>query len=296
MKKIVIAGANGFMGRCLSRYFMAKSWQVIGLARRKDGLADGVTFAQWDGVSLGGWKDLLDGAEILVNLAGRTVNCRYNEKNKNQIIYSRVSSTKVLGEAVRACANPPKVWMNSSTATIYRHAEDHAQTESEGELGKGFSVSVAKAWEKAFFDAEVSDSVRKIALRTAIVMSDEEGTVMDVLTGLAKKRLGGKMGSGKQKVSWVGIDDVCRVVEWMYENENAKGVYNVAAPNAMTNAEMMKSVRGRAGVKWGLPATKWMLEIGAFFLRTETELILKSRWVYPERLLDEGFKFERERF
>jgi uncharacterized protein len=163
-------------------------------------------------------------------------------------------------------------------------------------VGHGFSVEIAKSWEGAFHDAKVSDSVRKIILRTTLVMGDEKGTVMDVLSGLAKKYLGGKMGDGGQMVSWIDINDVCRAVEWMIENESASGPYNLAAPHALTNAEMMKRIRKRVGVSFGLPAFEWMLEIGAFFMRTETELILKSRWVYPEKLIQGGFVFEREEF
>lgn len=297
MKKIVIAGINGFMGKYLSRYFLSKGWQVVGLVRKKSEVENGVTTHIWDGKNLDNtWAQALENADLLVNLAGRTVNCRYNDKNKQQIIDSRVQSTSVLGAAVGSCSQPPKLWINASTATIYRDSYDTPQTESDGEIGTGFSVEVAKAWEKAFHDAEVDPKVRKIALRTSLVMAEEPGTVLEVLTGLAKKYLGGKMGSGKQMVSWIEINDACRAIEWMYENQHAEGAYNLASPTPLTNAEMMKLIRKRAGRSFGLPAAKWMLEIGAFFLRTETELILKSRYVHPKRLLDEGFVFKYENF
>ncbi len=297
IKKMVIAGANGFMGRYISKYFIDKGWKVIGLARRKEGLAEGVELLKWDGETLEQeWAEQLDGADVVINLAGRTVDCRYNDENKRQILDSRVSSTKVIGEAIAQCKRPPSVWMNASTATIYADTREKAQTESEGVIGDGFSVQIAKSWESAFDAAEVDESVRKIILRTTLVMGEEKGTVYEILKGLAKKLLGGKMGDGGQMVSWIDINDVCRAVEWMIENEAASGVYNLAAPEAITNAEMMKRIRKTVGVPFGLPAYKWMLEIGAFFMRTETELILKSRWVYPERLLKEGFVFEREEF
>ncbi len=296
-RTMVIAGANGFMGRYISRYFVEKGWRVFGLARRTDGLADGVEFVQWDGETLGGgWRECIDGADVLINLAGRTVDCRYNDENKRQILDSRVNSTAVLGEAVGDCVNPPSVWMNASTATIYADTRERAQTESAGVVGEGFSVEIAKAWEGAFAAAEVADIVRKITLRTTLVMGDEKGTVLEILRGLAKKYLGGKMGDGGQMVSWIDINDVCRAVDWMIENESAEGAYNLAAPEALTNAEMMERVRKQVGVGFGLPAYEWMLELGAFFMRTETELILKSRWVYPERLIEEGFVFEKEAF
>ncbi len=296
-RTMMIAGANGFMGRYLSRYFIVKGWRVYGLARQTKGLADGVEFIKWDGISMEkSWVGLLEEVDVLINLVGRTVNCRYNDENKRQILDSRINSTKLLGKAVASCLNPPRVWMNASTATIYQDSREKAQTESEGVVGHGFSVDIAKTWEGAFMGAEVSDMVRKIILRTTLVMGDEKGTVMDVLEGLAKKYLGGTMGDGGQMVSWIDINDVCRAVDWMIENESASGAYNLAAPHALTNAEMMKRVRKKVGVSFGLPANEWMLEVGAFFMRTETELILKSRWVYPERLIKEGFVFERKDF
>lgn len=295
-RTIVIAGANGFMGRYLSEFFLKKNWQVKAFARREEGLAEGVEFHRWDGETLDNWKEQLEGAEALINLAGRTVNCRYTDKHKAEIIDSRVNSTSVLGVAVGECSDPPKVWLNASTATIYRNAIDKYQTESEGDIGEGFSVDVAKAWESAFNDARVDDRVRKVTLRTSLVIADEEGTVLEILRGLAKKGLGGKMGSGKQMVSWIHIEDTCRAVEWMIENPEAEGAYNLVAPEALTNEAMMKLIRKDVGAWIGLPAMAWMLEIGAFFMRTETELIVKSRWVYPERLLEEGFVFEKERF
>ena len=296
-RTMVIAGANGFMGRYLSRYFLESGWRVFGIARRANGLAHGVEFLQWDGENLAKeWQECLAGADVLINLAGRTVDCRYNDENKRQIIDSRVNSTKVLGEAVAACEHPPRVWMNASTATIYADTRVKAQTENEGVIGEGFSVEVAKAWEDAFEKADVGDDVRKLVLRTSIVMGDEKGTVLDVLRGLAKKYLGGKMSDGGQMVSWMHIDDVCRAVDWMIENDAARGVYNLAAPEALTNAEMMDCVRGQVGASFGLPASRWMLQLGAFFMRTEVELILKSRWVYPERLIEEGFEFKYKSF
>lgn len=294
---MVIAGANGFMGRYISKYFIDMGWRVIGLARRTDGLAEGTEFIKWDGETLDQeWAAQIDGTDVMINLAGRTVDCRYNDENKRQILDSRVNSTKVIGEAIAGCENPPSVWMNASTATIYADTREKAQTESAGVIGEGFSVQIAKEWEGAFDAAKVADSIRKITLRTTLVMAEEKGTVYEILKGLAKKLLGGKMGDGTQMVSWIGINDVCRAVEWMIDNQSASGAYNLAAPEAITNAEMMKRIRKEVGVCFGLPAYEWMLEIGAFFMRTETELILKSRWVYPERLIEEGFKFEREEF
>ena len=291
MKTIVIAGANGFLGRVLSRYFLQKKWNVIGIARNQRGVVEGVDYVEWDGKTLGVWTEALEWVDVLVNLAGRSVNCRYGEENRQAVLDSRVKTTQLLGEAVAECENPPKVWINSSTATIYRHAEDRPQGDFDGEIGTGFSVNVAKAWEKAFFEDDLN-KVRKIAIRSAMVMADEPETVWTVLQRLARLGLGGKMGSGKQRVSWISDLDFARAVEWLADNEAATGTYNVSAPNPVTNASLMRCVRNSVRMRIGLPATVWMLEIGTFFMRTETELVLKSRWVVPTRLLAEGFQFE----
>ncbi|MFT5883339.1 MAG: hypothetical protein ACI9FG_001852 [Crocinitomicaceae bacterium] len=291
MKTIVIVGANGFLGRVLSRYFIQKKWNVIGIARTQRGVVDGVDFVEWDGQTLGAWTEALEWVDVLVNLAGRSVNCRYGEENRRAVLDSRVKTTQLIGLAVAQCDNPPKVWINSSTATIYRHAEDRPQGDFDGEIGKGFSVDVAKAWEKAFFDNAI-DGVRKVAIRSAIVMGEEPDTAWKVLQRLASLGLGGKMGDGKQMVSWISDLDFVRAVKWLAENATATGTYNLSAPNPVNNVSLMRCLRESAGIKVGLPATKWMLEIGAFFMRTETELVLKSRWVVPARLLQEGFQFK----
>lgn len=294
---IVIAGANGFIGKYISRHFQQLGWKVLGLVRRQDGLADGVEMVKWDGVTLeSAWAERLDGADVLINLTGRTINCRHNTENKRQIMDSRIDSTRVLGEALLGCENPPEVWMNASASSIYKPTRKSRQTESGGEMGEGFMSEVAIKWEEEFFGAKVGDSVRKIALRTTLVMADEKGTVMDILSGLARKYLGGTLGDGGQMVSWIDIDDYCRAVEWMIKNDFASGPYNLAAPHALTNEEMMKRVREKEGACFGLPAFEWMLEIGAFFMQTEAELMIGSSWVYPEKLLEEGFVFKREEF
>ncbi len=291
MKKLVITGANGFLGLFLGRWFVARGWEVVGLTRGGE-VADGVKKVVWDGKGMGEWTEELDGAEVLVNLAGKSVNCRYHQKNKAAIFSSRLASTAILGEAIMNCDSPPRLWLNSSTATIYRHAEDRPQDEEEGEIGSGFSVEVAKAWEKAFFEAEVPAGVKKVALRTAIVLGNEDGTVFDYLRTIAKLGLGGRMGGGRQMMSWIHVDDFCRVVEWMIQREELRDFYNVSAPNPMKNAEVMRMFREMVGRRFGLPAARWMLELGTFVMRTETELVLKSRWVVPRRLEEEGFVFE----
>ncbi|MGJ8656786.1 MAG: epimerase [Akkermansiaceae bacterium] len=296
-RRMMIAGANGFIGSYLSRYFLERGWTVLGLARRADGLADGVEFVEWDGETLEGeWAGRLDGTEVLINLVGKSVNCRMTDENKRLLISSRVNSTAVLGEAVAACDSPPSVWMNASIASIYVATREEYQTESGGEIGDSFNAEVGKKWEAAFYGADVSASVRRIALRTSLAMGEEEGTVLMILRNLAKRYLGGKMGDGGQMVSWIDVNDYCRAVEWMIGNESASGPYNMAAPNAMTNEEMMRRVREQVGVSFGLPAYEWMLKIGSVLMGANTGLILDSMWAYPEKLLEEGFVFEREEF
>jgi len=290
-RRIVIAGVTGFLGRYLARYLMGGGDEVIGLVRREGTAPGGVREVLWDGVTLGGWGEALDGADVLVNLAGRSVNCRYDARHRAEIMESRTASTGILGDAISLAKKPPRVWINSSTLTIYRHAEDGPQDEASGELGVGFSVEVAKAWEKAFFGARVPGVVRKVALRTSMVLANEPGTVFAVLWRLVKWGLGGRMGDGRQRVSWVHIDDFCRAVEWVMERDEFEGVANLVAPEVPRNGEFMAALRGRAGVPVGLPAARWMLEGGAWALRTETELVTKSRWGVARRLSEHGFRF-----
>jgi len=290
MRKIIIAGANGFLGRYLTRHFHAKGWEVVGMARREKGLDPNCRYVHWDGKTLGDWAGEFDGAEAVINLAGRSVNCRHTKRNKRQIMDSRVDSTKVIGAAIAACEHPPGVWLNASTAAIYRTLKKGPQGEG-GQLDEGHAVEVVKAWEGAFFGAEVPGGVRKVALRTSLVMAKEPGTVYAYLLKLAKLFLGGPAGGGKQMVSWIHIEDYCRAVEFLLESPQIRGGINITAPEPLTNKEMMRRFRKLAKRPFGFPAAVWMTEIGAFFLSTETDLILKSQWVVPKRLEQNGFEF-----
>lgn len=291
---IVLAGGSGFLGRTLARWFGDRGCEIVVLTRQPEGCWMGRPVA-WDARTLGDWVGAIEGAAALINLAGRSVNCRYNARNRRAMMDSRVLSTRVLGEAVGACTNPPRAWLNSSTATIYKHTYGDVHDES-GAIGAtpeakdAFSVEVAEAWEEAFDQAE-TPSTRKIVLRTAMVFGNEAGGVYTVLRRLARMGLGGKMAHGGQYVSWIHETDFCRAIEWLIRNERASGVYNICAPNPVTNAAMMSLLRRQFRRPIGLPATRWMLEIGVFFLRTETELVIKSRRVVPGRLLEEGFSF-----
>lgn len=281
LKKVVLAGGTGFIGQYLERAYTNEGY-IVHIISRQPGQVS------WNDEK--GIIDALEDAEMLVNLAGKSVNCRYNEKNKREIYESRTRTTEALGNAILKCKNPPQLWINSSTATIYRHAEDRPMTESTGELGTGFSVDVGKAWEDAFFRFKLPKT-RQAALRMAIVLG-ADGGVMEPYVNMVRFGLGGKQGEGKQMFSWIHIEDVCRIIEFLRQRKDLQGIFNASAPNPVTNKELMEYMRKSMGRRAGLPAQKWMLELGAVFIGTETELILKSRWVLPERLEKEGFRFQ----
>ncbi len=295
MKKMVLAGGSGFLGGLLSQYFAARDYEIVILSRRESQHSgDLIRSSVWDGRSIGPWARELEGADVLINLAGRSVDCRYTEANRRVMMDSRLDSTRVLGEAVQACAAPPRIWLQSSTATIYEHNYGPPHGESgpiapHPEAKDAFSIELATAWEDAFNRLELKDT-RRVLLRMAMVF-DLRGSAYRVLARLAKFGLGGTMGHGRQYVSWIQSEDFCSAVEWIIEREECTGVYNLASPNPLSNKEMMRQIRDSLSVPFGLPASRQMLEIGAFFLRTETELIVKSRCVVPERLLAEGFTF-----
>lgn len=303
--RVVVAGASGFMGRFLVEHWRAQGREVRTIGR---GAAD----ARWGDTD--GIRRLLDGSALLVNLAGKSVNCRYGPENRAEILRSRVETTQELARAVAGSTAPPPTWINSSTATVYRHAEDHPQTEADGELGTGFSVSVARAWEAAFFAGELP-ATRRIAIRTAIVLGD--GSALTPLLMLARFGLGGSQWDtpwfstaarraagtqhefrarwGAQRFSWIHLADVAGALDFLAERPELEGVVNLSAPQAVTNVELMRAVRRAVGMPFGIPAPRPVLEVGAWAIRTETELLLKSRWVAPARLLEAGYVFRHPR-
>jgi len=294
-RRLVLAGGSGFLGQLLAGHLQPRGWEPVVLARTPSAKAE-FKELPWDARSRGDWERSLEGAEAVINLAGRSVNCRFTPENKRLVMDSRVDSTRVVGEAIARCVTPPQVWLNSSTATIYKHTFDAPHDESSTDFSAtpaakdAYSVEVARAWEKAFTDAETPHT-RKVALRTTLVFGTVEGGVFQILRRLSRFGLGGRMGSGRQYVSWIHDGDFCRAIEWILEHPELSGPVNLAAPNPVSNAEMMQAFRHCCGVPLGLPAAEWMLEIGAFFLRTETELLLKSRRVVPGKLLANGFEF-----
>lgn len=297
-KRIVLLGGSGQVGTLLARHFHQHGEGVCVVARTTYSAPWRV--AAWNGQRLGQWVNMLDGADVVINLAGRSVDCRYNARNREEILQSRLKSTRLVGEAIRRASTPPAIWINASTATIYRHALERPMDEEQGELGGNepgapdtwrFSIEVATRWEETFFAAE-TPSTRKVALRSAMTMSPDRGGVFAMLLRLVRFGLGGQAGSGEQFVSWIHERDLIRAVEFLIANPHIEGAVNASAPNPVTNAEFMMSLRKAWGTSVGLSATGWMLEFGAFLLRTETELILKSRRVVPGRLTRAGFAFE----
>lgn len=296
--KVVLPGGSGQVGHILARHFVAAGHEVVVLSRKPTPAPWKVI--AWDGATVGPWAAELDGAAVVVNLAGRSVNCRYTPANRRAILDSRVNSTRAVGEAVARAARPPRVWLQAATATIYAHTFARDQDEATGEVGGSepdapdtwrFSIDVATAWEQAL-DEAVTPYTRKVALRSAMTMSPDRGGVFDVLLGLVRRRLGGSSGDGRQFVSWVHDRDFCRAVDWLIERDDVSGPVNVCSPHPLPNADFMRELRRAWGVRFGLPAARWMVELGAWAMRTESELVLKSRRVVPGRLLAGGFTFD----
>ncbi|MGM0843718.1 MAG: TIGR01777 family oxidoreductase [Bacillota bacterium] len=281
MKKVVLAGGTGFIGEYLKSKFIEMDYEVVIISRQKQHVS-------WDDPIA--MQDALEGAELLINLAGKSVNCRYNDDNKREIMGSRIRTTNLLGEAVQSCSNPPKTWMNSSTATIYRHAEDRPMTEETGEIGSGFSVEVATKWEESFFSFDIP-ATRQIALRIAIVLG-EAGGVMTPYRNLVRLGLGGIQGNGNQMFSWIHIEDLFQIIKFLNDKKELNGIFNCSSPHPVSNRELMAELRKTMNIPFGMPSPKWILEIGSILIRTETELVLKSRWVLPERLERAGYVFK----
>jgi hypothetical protein len=295
--KVVIPGGTGQVGGILTRALRARGHDVVLLSR---GGASDARVVAWDGQTIGPWASEIDGADVVVNLAGRSVNCRYTDANLQAMMTSRVDATRAVGLAIERAARPPRVWLQMSTATIYAHRFDAPNDEATGRIGGDepvapsywrFSIEIAKAWERAQMEAS-TPRTRKVALRTAMVMSPDRGGIFDVLLRLVRLCLGGPIAGGCQFVSWIHERDFIRAVELLIERDDLDGPVNLAAPGPLPQRDFMAALRAAWGTRVGLPATKWMVEAGAFFLRSDTELLLKSRRVVPGRLTAAGFSFE----
>ena len=289
MKKLIIAAGTGFLGNVLIQHFKNKFEEIVILTRGKSEIKNQIKYVNWNAKSFSGWEKELENTDVVINLAGKSVDCRYTEKNKTEILASRIDSTKILNEAILQCKNPPKHFINSSTATIYRHSEDTEMDEYTGEIGNDFSMNVAKTWEKTFYEVETQKTL-KTAIRTSIVLGKNGGAFIP-LKRLTQLGLGGKNGNGSQFVSWIHEKDFARAVEFIIEKELSESI-NVVSPIPVRNETFMKKLQKAIGIPFGLLISKSMLEIGARIIKTETELVLKSRNVIPKRLTENGFEFE----
>ena len=287
--KLIIAAGTGFLGNVLIQHFKNKFEEIIVLTRGKSETKNRIKYINWDAKSFSGWEKELENADLVINLAGKSVDCRYNEKNKAEILASRIDSTKILNDAILQCENPPKHFINSSTATIYRHSEDTEMDEYTGEIGNDFSMNVAKTWEKTFYEIETPNTL-KTAIRTSIVLGKNGGAFIP-LKKLTQFGLGGKNGNGSQFVSWIHEKDFARAVEFIIEKK-LSGSVNVVSPKPIHNEAFMKKLQKAIGIPFGLPISKTLLEFGAIIINTEAELVLKSRNVIPKRLTENGFEFE----
>jgi len=296
--KFVIPAGTGQVGTMLARQLVADGHEVVVFSRNAVSLP--WRSVRWDAETFGDWAEEIEGADVVINLAGRNVNCRYNEKNRREIMDSRVNSTRVVSEAISRASDPPRVWLQASTATIYSHRFDAANDEYTGVIGGSepdapaswrFSIDVARNWEKATEEADTPNT-RKVFLRSAITLSPDRGGIFDVLLGLVRRGVGGTAGSGRQYISWIHDLDFVRSVYWLIDHDELSGPVNLSAPEPLPNKEFMRVLRKAWGTSIGLPASEWMLAMGAVFMRTETELALKSRRVVPTRLLESGFEFE----
>jgi uncharacterized protein (TIGR01777 family) len=289
-KKIILAGGNGYMGGVFTDHYKDLAAEIIILSRQPKAPTDNISTLVWDGQTEGDWINQLEGADMLVNLCGKNVNCRYTEKNKAEIFASRLLPTALLGKVVAELAEPPKLWINISSATIYHHAEDRPQDEETGEIGYGFSIDVCKQWEETFFNSETPET-RKIALRMGIVMGRGAGAFPRLLN-LVKLGMGGRQGNGEQYISWVHERDAIACTEFLLTHEDITGVVNCTAPQPVKNKEFMNALRTAWGIPFGLPAPTWLLQVGLAIIGSEMELILKSRWVLSKRLIDAGYQFQ----
>jgi uncharacterized protein (TIGR01777 family) len=286
MKKIVIAGGTGFLGTALQIYFEAKGCVVISLSRKRN-----KETTYWNAKDLGEWTEHLEGATALINLAGKSVDCRYTDENKKMILSSRIDSTRVLNLAMEQAVDKPKVFLNSSTATIYIPSETTINTEETGVIGDDFSMNIAKSWEREFYSTEI-EGVRKVAMRTSIVLGKNGGAFPKLKT-ITRLGMGGKQGNGEQFISWIHTADFCKAIDFLI-NADVSGSVNVTAPHPMANKEFMKVLRKQLAVPIGISQPKWLVELGSLMIGSESELLMKSRYVYPQRLLHAGFEFNYE--
>jgi uncharacterized protein len=296
--RIVIPGGSGQVGTILARHFHRQGHRVTVLSRNPRPAPWQVV--RWDAASEGPWIETIAESDVCINLTGRSVDCRYHAANRKEMYDSRIVSTTLLNQLIASLKHPPRLWLNAGTATIYRHALDRPMDEVSGELGGNepgapatwnFSIKIARDWEAAFLQGQMPRT-RRIVMRSAMTFGADRGGVFDVFSKLVRLGLGGSWGSGAQYVSWIHETDFVRAVEFLMEHEELEGPINICSPNPVPNREFLRALRAAWGQSIALPASAWMIEMGSFLLRTESELVLKSRRVVPTRLLEAGFAFD----
>jgi uncharacterized protein (TIGR01777 family) len=295
--KTILPGGTGLLGRILVRDLVRAGHECVVLTRGGGPVPPGARAVAWDARTVGPWADEFEGADAVINLTGKSVDCRYSERNLAEMMRSRVDSTRAVGAAIAAAKIPPRVWLQASTATIYGHRYDAPNDEATGIIGDPpgvpalwpRSVAIARAWEAAQADAP-TPRTRKVALRISIVMADAPGGAFAILARLARFGVG-RQGDGRQMVAWLHEHDLSAAVRFLIERDDLAGPVNLCAPHPLPNQDFMESLRRAVGRRLALPVPRWALEVGAFFIRTESELVLKSRNVVPGRLLAAGFKF-----
>ncbi len=285
---MVIPGGSGFLGMEIARFFEARNFDIYILTRGNRSSIGNIHFIQWDGKKMTGWETYLEAADAVINLAGKSVDCRYTNKNKSEILNSRIDSTRIIGKAIQECQQPPKYWLNAGSSTIYKDTHEQANTEESGVIGDTFSEEVCKAWENTF-NQSVCPATKKILLRISIVLGRTGGAFIP-LKRITQLGMGGHQGSGLQKISWIHINDLLNAIEWLMQQEKT-GVYNMVSPHVVSNKAFMQKLREKLGVPFGISIPAWLLELGAAIVRTETELLLKSRYVSSKKLEREGFRF-----
>ena len=290
MRKLILAGGSGFLGKALSDYFLSSYNEIVVLTRTAKTTQGNIRDVQWDDINQGEWIHELEGTEAIINLSGRSINCRFNETNKKEILESRVQSTQAIGEAIQKLNLPPKVWINFSAAAVYQNAVGGSHDESSQSEGSGFMFEVCKQWEQTVNSFQFPQT-RQIILRISMVLG-KNGGVVPTLLPLVKVGLGGAAGSGKQMVSWIHEKDVCRLTEWLINNKEANGVYHAASQNPVTNSEMMKAFRKACKMPIGFPAPTPAVKLGALLMGTEASLVLDSVNIIPRKSLSGGFVFE----
>lgn len=291
MKKMVLSGGTGYLGKLIQDYFK-EEYEFYILTRSNKEDTKGVHYVQWDGETLGDWKEALENADVLINLAGKNINTRFNKENKKQLLSSRIDSTFILGEAIEQCENPPKMWLNASAAAIYEESNKMARGESDGSRGDDFLSVMSQKWEQAFY-AHANNKTRKSAFRISLILGESEGSALQMLKKLVKLGGGGAAGSGKQMVSWMGEQDFVRALDFIIKNELI-GAFNFCNENAMSNAEFMKQLRKKYHIAFGLPAPAFLIKIGTRIIGTAEDLVLRSQNVYPGNLLSKGFEFKQQ--